>query len=488
MKVVQFEDGKGSSRVIQEGLVAKGVSVTAVQDLPACLTRLEADREASVMVDLDLNPKGIESVQQIRKVYPDTVVIVLASLERLTIVDEALKQGAWDYVVKQPDLSHVDEIPQAITRNVEWRKLRAENQYYQDEKRWLAAALLESPQGIFVADQDGKIVFTNPELESLLGYADEELVGESIERVLSSFQTNESAWTEVSDPFPHKRWQGNVILRKKDGSDFTVKTKMTQLLDEAGETTALIGFCLNSTEDRPEPKNSAAPLVQPPQVSTNEVMSAIAGDFKPPLAAMLGYLEMALTISTDQAEAHQLLSIKRVEVLAKRLYDLVNNHTEAIDMEAGRFEVQKAPMQLARIVDQAVKDREREANVKKITIVQEIAKDLPTVFLDGVQMERAIGILISNAIHLSPLSSKVTVGLLGHEKQIVVGVRSSGAPFSAEELPFLFDRQKKLRRGGEEINTVGLYVAQQIVAQHQGRIDVQNGTDEGTTLLISVPM
>ena len=104
MKVVQFEDGKGSSRVIQEGLVAKGVSVTAVQDLPACLTRLEADREASVMVDLDLNPKGIESVQQIRKVYPDTVVIVLASLERLTIVDEALKQGAWDYVVKQPDL------------------------------------------------------------------------------------------------------------------------------------------------------------------------------------------------------------------------------------------------------------------------------------------------------------------------------------------------------------------------------------------------
>ena len=103
-------------------------------------------------------------------------------------------------------------------------------------------------------------------------------------------------------------------------------------------------------------------------------------------------------------------------------------------------------------------------------------------------MERAIGILISNAIDFSPLGSKVTIGLLGHGKQIVVGVRSSGAPFSAEELPFLFDRRKKLRRGGEEINTVGLYVAQQIVAQHGGRIDVQNGTQEGITLLISVPM
>ncbi|NIO09187.1 MAG: hypothetical protein GTO40_14715 [Deltaproteobacteria bacterium] len=77
---------------------------------------------------------------------------------------------------------------------------------------------------------------------------------------------------------------------------------------------------------------------------------------------------------------------------------------------------------------------------------------------------------------------------MAHGKQLVVGVRSSGAPFSAEDLPHLFDRRKKLRRGGEEINTVGLYVAQQIVNQHQGRIDVQNGTQEGTTLLISVPL
>jgi PAS domain S-box-containing protein len=413
---------------------------------------------------------------------------VLASLERLTAVDEALKQGAWDYVVKQPDLSHIQEIPQAITRNVEWKKLRVENQHHQDEKRWLAAALLESPEGIFVADQEGRIVFTNPELEDLLGYTGEELVGESIDRVLSSFQTNESAWTEVSHPFTHKRWQGNVILKKKDGSDSTVRTKMTQLLDEAGETTALIGFCLNSKQDAPGAKTSAPPPAQPSQASSDEVFSTITGDLKTPLAAMLGYLEMALTIGTDQAEAHQILSIKRVEVLARRLYDLVTNHSEAAVMEAGQFEVQKAPMHMVRIVDQAVKDREREANVKKITIVQEIAKDLPTVFLDGIQMERAVGILINNAIDLSPLGGKVTVGLLGHGKQIVVGVRSSGAPFSAEELPFLFDRRKKLRRGGEEINTVGLYVAQQIVAQHGGRIDIQKGTQEGTTLLISVPM
>ena len=262
---------------------------------------------------------------------------------------------------------------------------------------------------------------------------------------------------------------------------------MTQILDGAGETTALIGFCLNSKQEVQGPKLSPPPPAQQEQATRDEILSSITGDLKTPLAAMLGYLEMALTIGADQAEAHQLVSIKRVEVLARRLYDFVNNHAEAADIEAGRFEVHKAPMQIARILDQAVRDREREANVKKITIVQEVAKDLPTVFLDGVRIERAIGILLSNSIDLSPLGGKVTVGLLAHGKQIVIAVKSSGAPVSPEDVPFLFDRSKKLRRGGEEINTVGLYVAQQIVAQHGGRIDVQTGSQEGTTLMISLP-
>lgn len=484
MKVLQFEDGKGVSRLTQKELQAQNVSVATVPDLAQCLASLEGDRSITVMVDLDLMPGGLGVVQKIHNSYPDTILIVLASLDNLSTVDEALKQGAWDYIVKQPDLSHVEEIPQAITRNLEWRKLRAENRNYQEEKRWMAAALLESSDPIFVANQEGKIVFTNPELHNRLDYQGEELVGEPIDKVLSSVHSNESPWTEVSQPFPHKRWLGNVTLKKKDGSESTVRSKMTQILDEEGETIALIGVCLTHLEEQtPSPP---PPITQDPAIQDN-ILTSLGNDFKAPLAAMLGYLEMALTIGTDQVENHQLLSIKRVEALAQRLYEFITNHATALEIEAGGFELHKAPLQLNRILEQAVKIRERESDFKKVTIALGTPNDLPSVFIDGIQMERCIGILLSNAIDLSPLGGKVAVYARVDGDRISVSITNGGTPLSPEELASIFNRKKKLRRGGEEINTVGLYIAHCIATQHGGTIDVQTDQEQGTTLTISLP-
>src|SRR3972149_9718663 len=98
---------------------------------------MEADRKHSVILDLDLHRAGIETLQQISSLFPDVAVIVMASLERLTVVDEALRQGAWDFVIKQPDLSHLQEIPQAIARSEERKRLKSEIESYGDEAKRL---------------------------------------------------------------------------------------------------------------------------------------------------------------------------------------------------------------------------------------------------------------------------------------------------------------------------------------------------------------
>ncbi|MBI3058321.1 MAG: hypothetical protein HYY81_03300 [Deltaproteobacteria bacterium] len=57
-----------------------------------------------------------------------------------------------------------------------------------------------------------------------------------------------------------------------------------------------------------------------------------------------------------------------------------------------------------------------------------------------------------------------------------------------EEIPLLFDRRKKIRRRGADVNTAGLFVAHHIVSAHGGRIDVQSDPLEGTTLTIALPI
>ena len=483
MKVLLLAGGERPSSQTQDGLNAKGITVTPVQDLATCLATLKAERDWSVIIDLDLYRTGIEALQEIRRISPDIVVIAMASLERLSVVDEALKHGALDFVIKQPDLSHLQEIPQAITRNMEWKRLQSEMQSSQQESQWIMAALGESRDGIFVAAPEGKIIFANPALCSRLGFHGDELIGEPTETILPSLEADESSWIEVPQPFPHRKWQGTVPIKKKDGSESSVTTRMTKILDGEGKVRALIGICLQPEEQVPR-----APVGNPEgEVASDELITHIMEDLKSPLGAMITYLEIASAISPERAGPNQLLSIKRIEALARRLLDLVNDHTMALEIKAGKLEIHKSVFQINQILELAVQGKKSEASAKNIEIVLETTNDLPPISIDSVQIEHAVGILISNAIGLSPLGGSVTVTSKLNGNETVVAIKDSGAGIPKEEVPFLFDRKKRLPRPGGDINTVGLYVAHHIVTRHDGKIDVRSDP-LGTTLTISLPV
>ena len=567
MRALWLEGGKRFSPKIQQELGAKGITVTPVQEVAACLANLAADPADTVIIDLDLTKKGVEAVQEIHKAAPDIPVVVLASLERLPVLDEAFKHGAWDSVIKQLDFSHLYEVPRAIARCEEKKVLlaaasrhreeaeklqaevhtiqenaersKSESQRYREEaerlqtevrtiqenaersgsesqryreeaeklevemeryreqaqssqaerKRqdeetgWLGMALQACGDGIFAADAQSKLVFANPALRDLVGYNEEELIGKGIDALVPSLAMDDSSWTKLLVPFPQRRWQGKADFKKKDGSSLPLTTRIIQALDGKGGTKAVVGICLKSVEPEAKPALKTQPVEGPADQMVNEIID----DLQTPLAAMLGYLEIASTISPDQAEPNQVLSIKRSELMARRLLDLISSHIGAVEVDTKRLEIHKSPLQIDQILEPAVQARQSEANIKNIEIVVDIAKDLPPVAIDGVQIERAIGILLSNAINLSPLGGSVNVSVNLNGNEVALAIADSGSGLSPEELPSLFDRSKKLRRPGGDINTVGLYLAHQIVSKHGGRIDAKSELLEGTTLTIFLP-
>lgn len=416
IKVLLLEGERRPSQQTREELEAKGIRVTPVQDLAACLPILEASGSHVVLLDLDLYRAGIEAVQKIHGMFPEIAVLVMASVERITVVDEALRQGAWDFVIKQPDLSHLQEIPQAISRSEERKKLKAEADRCREE----AKRLLE---------ESGRLQ-------------------EEIERARKET----------------KRLQGEMERSQEE-----IKR-------------------LQAAEEQTRQSPGGPGDEKPKEEAIDDVLADIAEDLKSPLAAMIGYLEIVSTISPDRAEPNQILSIQRIQALARRLFDLVMNHSGALDIEAGKFELQKNVFEINQILESAAQDKRGESGSKKIDVVVEKSNDLPPITADAVQIERAVGILISNAINLSPPGGTVTVSSRLQANEIAIAVKDSGAGIFKEEIPLLFDRRKKLRRRGADVSTVGLFVARHIVHAHGGRIDIQSDPQEGTTLTIFLPV
>ncbi len=82
-----------------------------------------------VMTDITMpGTSGIELCQFINKTYPETVVIMVSGMTDITYAVEAMRHGAFDYVVKPFDLSHV---LMAVERGLRYQGLIEAKRHYE---------------------------------------------------------------------------------------------------------------------------------------------------------------------------------------------------------------------------------------------------------------------------------------------------------------------------------------------------------------------
>lgn len=111
---------------------------------------------------------------------------------------------------------------------------------------------------------------------------------------------------------------------------------------------------------------------------------------------------------------------------------------------------------------------------------------------DSARMSQVLTNLIGNALEHGSARSAVTVGVQGNDGEVAIAVHNRGAAISAEELDGIFNAMKQHgktgAKGGPSANLgLGLYIADQIVQAHKGRIDVESSEERGTTFTVHLP-
>jgi signal transduction histidine kinase len=109
---------------------------------------------------------------------------------------------------------------------------------------------------------------------------------------------------------------------------------------------------------------------------------------------------------------------------------------------------------------------------------------------DPDRAAQAIANLVSNALRYSPPESAVEIELAGGETEVVLQVHNSGPPIAPDLVPRLF---QPFQRGvSEEPGSraglgLGLYIVQQIVDAHGGKLAVRSTPGDGTTFTVRWP-
>jgi PAS domain S-box-containing protein len=159
----------------------------------------------AVITDHDL---GDGTAFEVIPLVKDTPVIFATGAGNEEIAAQALKAGASDYLVKDPEGRYLRLLMMTIVRAVGRR--RSERQ-----ARMLFEAMKATSDAVWITSPEGEIIFANPAFSSLYGYD----AGEALRLPAGA------VWKEGSDAVE----KGEVFHKKKNGAAFPADYSRTSL-------------------------------------------------------------------------------------------------------------------------------------------------------------------------------------------------------------------------------------------------------------------
>ena len=124
-RVLVVDDEKFIRDIIADFLGMEGYIVRTAEDGTSAVNELERARYDIVISDLKM-PKmgGLDLLREVTRTHPDTLTVIMTGFGTVETAIDAMKRGAYDYILKP---FKVEEVVHIVQRGLEKRRLAAEN-------------------------------------------------------------------------------------------------------------------------------------------------------------------------------------------------------------------------------------------------------------------------------------------------------------------------------------------------------------------------
>lgn len=214
--------------------------------------------------------------------------------------------------------------------------------------------------------------------------------------------------------------------------------------------------------------------------AVGQLAAGVAHELNEPLGGVLGFAELALSAS-------DLGPVARKDV--RRIVDTALYAREVIKqllLFARQTPTRRLPLDLRAVVADALHFLEARCDRQGVTLVRELAADVPTVVGDPGQLQQVVVNLVVNALHAMRDGGTLTVRCVPDDGVAVLEVRDTGPGMSAEVAAQVFVPFFTTRDVGEGTG-LGLSVSHGIVVAHGGTIEVDSGPGRGARFVVRLP-
>jgi C4-dicarboxylate-specific signal transduction histidine kinase len=218
-----------------------------------------------------------------------------------------------------------------------------------------------------------------------------------------------------------------------------------------------------------------------------ELTASIAHEVNQPLAAVVANADACVAWL-----AHQHPNLEEARAAAERATQGATRASEVIARIRSlihKAAPERLRVHLNAIIEETAALADRQAARNGVTVVMELAEDLPTVLGDRIQIQQVLMNLMSNGIEsmssVSGRSRQLLIRSRSPENKLVcVSFEDTGVGVSEEIMPRLFEPFFTTRTQGIGM---GLAISRSIIEAHGGRLWAESVEHQGSTFQFVLP-
>ena len=534
-RILIADDEQGIRDLLKLDLSKLGHSIETVSNGEEAIARVQAEKYDVVITDIKM-PKhdGMEVLAQVKKISPETEVIMITGYATVENAVDAMKNGAYDFIQKP---FNMEEVIALLDKALEKSELKTLIALYESSKAIFSSLKLEKLFPIMInllknvirADEIALLLFDHQgqlylaaASFSLVFYPYKGAFTTLAERLYSADQTLDSPVifkhpitenpvlkglfpdSEMKNlaAYPIKIKNKNLgmlmVSRTKNHSEFSVSdirnlsifvSQIAQSIDNTKlyEKLEIKISELESAHRQLEQSRRQVVLAEK-MSAVGQLAASLVNQLSAPVEAVNSQTEKILKKKTLSEDVRETISKIREE--SSRCREVISN----LKVFSSYHRPRMVEADINIVVEEAIDLVEYEYQNDNIRIVKELMPDMPPAKMDVNQIKQVLLNLLVNAQHSflqqedrNQPEKVVTVKTSSAEGQIYVEVNDNGCGIDSKIISKVFAPFFTTKDPAKNIG-LGLSISYGILEQHNGKIHIKSIPREGSSFIINIPV
>jgi PAS domain S-box-containing protein len=340
----------------------------------------------------------------------------------------------------------------------------------------LAAIVESSDDAIISKTLDGIITSWNHAAERVFGYTEQEMIGESILKLIPEDRREEEPLIiarikkgERVDHFETKRLTS-------EGKLVDLSLTISPVRDAEGNITGVSKIARDISERKQD------------EVRKNDFIGMVSHELKTPLTSLTALIQVLDNKLKTSEDPFIPSALNKSNNQVKKMTSMINGFLNIARLESGKILIEKQHFNLDELIAETID--EARLTVSGHVFNFEPCDPLP-VLADRDKIGSVLSNLLSNAVKYSPKGKLVNIKCAIVNGSAQVSVQDDGMGIKPHDLDKLFERYYRVSSNHTQHISgfgIGLYLSAEIIHRQDGRIWAESESGVGSTFYFSLPL